>query len=187
MTPPYEVSHDKLRVPSPRPSNSRDQRDGANAVDRDRDHNPDGTFKARNRAASGTGPKRKVRGLVPVSGRRLFDDLCRQIGADGGTLAHLHAMMAVSLYLAAAELSALARAKGLDTGEGRELDERATRKAEAGLREATAALETSRLFKRGGGTRGKSAKISPGGPTDWKAKFGTKAAVAAPPAEGGRS
>lgn len=158
----YENSHRKRRVIPARLSDNADHADGANARDRDRDHAPDGRFREGNRAAEKSGDRRAVRNvLVPVRGRRLYADMCRQIGSDAGTVAFLHVADCVRHNLAAAELGDLATAAGLASAEGKDLDERATRHAEAGLRAATAALDAARLFRRPGVT--KRAKGPPAG------------------------
>lgn len=155
----YERQHGKARLQIARLSDHRNHADGANAPERDRDHNADGTFAPGNRAAAGTGPKRQIQHLVPPRGRRIFEHVCRQIGADGGTIAYLHAADAVRNYLASYELGELAREAGLATSAGAELDERATRHAKDGLRAVTAALEAARLLKRP-----RSRKRPPGPP-----------------------
>lgn len=143
----HAYSHGKLRLEVARVSDHKDAPDGGNAPDRERDHHDDGRFKKGNRAAVGTGSKRAVRHLVPHRGRKIFDDIARQIGATGGTLAYLHAADAVCHQLDAAELAQLARTAGLGTKEGQELHTRALRSSELAVRSATAALETARLFK----------------------------------------
>lgn len=153
----YEASHGKVRLTVPRVSDHRNHRDGANAPERAANHKPDGRFAPGNRAATGTGGRRIVQRHVPAKGRRLFEALARQLGAEGGTLAYLHAAMCVSLYLDALDLAALAREHGLTSPLGKDADERSTRKAEAAQREATAALETARLFKRVGKGGSKNA------------------------------
>ena len=158
----HEVSHGKVRVLPPRLSDNANHADGANGRDRSRDHAPDGTFVPGNRAAAGTGPKRAAKHLVPRRGWRIYETLCAQLGSDGGTLAYLHAGDAVRHYLAAGELGELARATGLATPEGKDLDERATRHAEAGLRAATAALDAARLFRRPGVTKRRAKAPPPG-------------------------
>lgn len=147
----HEVSHGKTRVTPPRASDNRDHANGANAVDRTRNHASDGRFRPGNRAAAQSGARRAVRNaLVPARGRCLYADVCRQLGADAGTVAFLHAADCIRHYLAAAELGELASAAGLATPAGKELDERATRHGEAGLRASTAALDAARLFRRPG-------------------------------------
>lgn len=151
----HEVSHKKLRLIGPRLSDHANHADGANGRDRSRDHADDGTFKAGNRAAEGTGPRRAVRHLVPERGRRIFNALCAQLGATGGTLAYMHAADTVCHQLDALELGGLARDEGLGTPAGAALHERAQRSSELAIRSATAALETSRLFKRPGSVKRK--------------------------------
>lgn len=155
----YEVSHGKVRITPRRVSDHADHADGANAPDRAANHASDGRFKPGNRAATGTGGKRLVQRHVPARGKRLFESVCRQIGADAGTLGFMHAALCVSLYLDSLELAELARKAGLTTPEGKDADERATRKAEAAQREATAALATARLFK-GAAKRGSKTAIT---------------------------
>jgi len=155
-----ERSHDKLRGGvSARQSDNGNHADGANAPDRERDHHRDGRFKNGNRAAKGTGAKRAIRNVVPKRARRIFDDLCRQLGATGGTLAALHAADAVSHQLDSLDLGALARVSGLGTAEGERLHARAQRSSELAIRSATAALDAARLFKRSG-MAARSAKVT---------------------------
>lgn len=143
----YEKSNGKVRQFGPRASDNADHADGANAVDRGRDHHDDGRFRKGNQAAKGTGPKRAVRKLVPARGRVLFEELCRQLGADGGVLAYLHTADTVTHQIDALELAELARAKGLDTPDGRDLQVRAQKSSELAHRAATAALDAARLFR----------------------------------------
>ena len=152
----YEKSHGKVRVTPPRASDNANHADGANGVDRSRDHARDGRFLRGNRAAVGTGTKRTIRNLVPRHGRKLYAELCAQLGASGGVLAYMHAADSVNHTLAAAELAGLARAAGLGTDEGRKLDELSTRHSEAALRSATAALDAARLFARPGAAKRKA-------------------------------
>lgn len=146
----YETSHGKPRVTPPRPSDNANHADGANVVDRSRDHAPDGRFRPGNRAATRSGDRRTVVALVPVEGRRIYAAMALQLGADAGMVALLHVADATRHHLAAFELGGLARAAGLATADGKDLDERATRHSEAGLRSATAALDAARLFRRPG-------------------------------------
>lgn len=155
---PFEVSHGKLRSIGPRPSNHADHADGSNPIDRSRDHNADGSFRAGNRAAAGTGAKRAARHLVPARGRRIYEAILVQLGGSGGTLAALHAADATRHHLDASELSELARDAGLATAAGAALHERAQRSSELALRATTAALDVSRLFRRPGAAK------RPGGP-----------------------
>jgi hypothetical protein len=159
---PYEVSKKLMRVTLARLSDNANHANGANGVDRSRDHGADGTFVKGNRAAQGTGAKRAAKHLVPRRGWRVYEALCSQLGADGGTLAYLHAGDAVRHYIAAGELGELARVAGLATPEGKDLDERSTRHAEAGLRAATAAMDAARLFRRPGVTKRRAKATPPG-------------------------
>ena len=143
----YETSNGKVRVTTPRASDNANHANGANAVDRSRDHRPDGTFAKGNRAAANTGARRAVRVLVPARARRFFDDACKQLGAEGGTIVFLHCADAARHHLDAADLSELARGKGLDSAAGAELHSRAQRSSELALRAMTAALDCARLLK----------------------------------------
>ncbi len=151
----FEVSHGKPRLVVARLSDSAEHADGANVTDRHRDHAHDGRFAPGNRAAQGTGAKRAVRALVPARGRKIFEDICRQLGTAGGSVATLHAADATRHHLDAGELSELARVAGLATAAGAELHARAQRSSELAIRSMTAALEVSRLLKH---PRTKAAK-----------------------------
>jgi hypothetical protein len=152
----HEISHDKLRITGARLSDHANHADGANGRDRSRDHTVYGRFAVGNRAAAGTGAKRAIRHLVPARARGLFADLCAQLGASGGTLAYMHAADTVCHQLDALELGELARAAGLASAEGAALHVRAQRSSELAIRSATAALETSRLFRRPSATKRKA-------------------------------
>jgi predicted metal-dependent phosphoesterase TrpH len=142
-----ERQHGKARLQLARPSDTRDHADGANAVDRGRDHAADGRFRKGNTAARGKGAKRAARSLVPAKGLRMYEDSLAQLGSEGGTLAALHVADSVRHHLDAAELSELARAAGLGTEAGAVLHARAQRSSELALRSSVAALETARLLK----------------------------------------
>lgn len=146
----YEKSHGKTRVTPPRASDHANHVDGANGRDRARDHDRLGRFAPGNRAAAGMGTRRSVRALVPVRARRLYADLCTQIGTSGGAIAALHAADAATHQLDALELSELARQAGLATPEGAALHARAQRSSELAIRSVTAALDAARLFARPG-------------------------------------
>jgi LmbE family N-acetylglucosaminyl deacetylase len=144
---PIEKSHGKPRIIPPRSSDLRHQASGSIGRDRHRDHDAKGRFTAANRAATGTGPRRLVRGLVPARGRKLFGAILARFASDAHPSVVLFVADQVRHALAAAELHEKAFAAGLETEVGRELDERALRHSELATRAAVAALDAARIVR----------------------------------------
>lgn len=144
---PIEKSKGKARIIPPRPSDLRHQASGSIGRDRRRNHHEDGRFTDGNNAASGTGPRRLVRGLVPVRGRKLFAAILARFTTDAHPIVVLFVGQQVRHELAAADLHEKAFAAGLETDVGRALDERSLRHAELATRAATASLEAARIMR----------------------------------------